>query len=562
MVPIFVVLTQRKDTKIKNWCIFLSKHSESNSQDMNKIFTFCISLCFTSILCAQPGFLDPGFSGDGKLTINLSPTGNSFGTCVAVQPDGKIVLGGVTLPTNGDNDFGLARFHASGILDSTFGDNGIVRTNLNSKTEWLEDVAILPDGKIIAAGRSQEFANGGATVFALVCYNENGTLDNTFGIQGVKKTRLGLGSTPTCMVLQPDGKIIVAGYAYINNTSQEPAFARFLPNGGLDPAFSLDGKVLHDLGLFGSRVEAIALQPDGKIVATGNSRLDNTGTETDYFVARYLLDGTPDNTFGVNGVIHDKFSDESQRAYGQAILVQPNGQIIVGVYAYPNPDWGLVRFNADGTLDGSFGVDGKQSMQIPGKSCSLNSIAIQQDGKIISGGEAYAINPDDTDFAVARHHVDGSIDQTFGINGIQTNNAHHDDSIDFGAGMTLQADGKILITGRIRTSSWDRAGLVRYLTNLNVGVFNSPATGHSILIYPNPIVESANLQYTLVQEENVTIQLFDLKGQLLATYLDHQLQTAGEHTLPLVLRKGLPSGQYSVVMATAKGRMIVRILKK
>jgi uncharacterized delta-60 repeat protein len=222
------------------------------------------------------GDLDTSFGSTGKvLTVFFD---GSAASAVAIQSDGKIVVAGSA----------LVRYNADGTLDTTFGDQGKVTTFCCGA------LAIQPDGKIVGAGVSG--VSPGNVDFALVRYLPNGTLDTTFSGDGTVTTDFGNGRLDGAwaIVLQPDGKIVVVGASRVegDSASEDVALARYLPNGSLDATFSGDGKVLTDLGSGeGDVATAVALQPDGKIVVAGFTH------RGDFALARYLSNGTLDTTF-------------------------------------------------------------------------------------------------------------------------------------------------------------------------------------------------------------------------------------------------------------------------
>lgn len=514
-------------------------------------------LLFSLPVSGQQDQLDHSFSEDGKIILNPNPTGASFATCTAVQPDGKIVVGGVTWAADGGNDFLLLRYHADGQIDSTFGINGIVITDLGSKYDWLNAIAIQPDGKIIGSGRSQ-MGTPLKFVFTVVRYNANGTLDESFGTQGVKKTGLSESDSPTSMVVQPDGKIIVAGYVRFG-TEDQLGFVRYHTNGTLDLSFSLDGKLTHDLGFFGSRVHAIAIQPDGRIVATGYSRMDNSGNNYKFFVSRYFAEGNLDNSFGINGVMHDVFASTGSDSAPTAVQLCSNNKILIGGGTY-DAWWSMVMLYPNGTIDSTFGTQGKVNTPFPGESGSIKYLLIQPDDKIVGVGSSYLAATDDTKFAVVRYHSNGTLDTSFGIGGLQINTMLDDGSKDSGAAGALQSDGAIIVVGKVLTTR-QHVGIARYLPSLNVGVVNFNTPISATLVYPNPIAETATLQYSLTWAETVSIQLFDKQGKLISILQSPQLQEAGDHSVRFILPPGLPTGSYVLSIQSPTGRVGVQVIR-
>ena len=222
------------------------------------------------------GTPDTSFDSDGKATTEIG-SGFNAALGVVLQADGKIVAAGYAF--NGSNhDFALARYHANGTLDAGFGAAGTVTTAIGSGNDLANGVALQADGKIVAAGSS-------SSDFALARYNTDGSLDAGFGTGGKVTTAIGSSTDEAfALALQADGKIVAAGYSY-NGANADFALARYNPDGLLDPGFGTGGKVTTAIGSSGDVANAVALQPDGKIVAAGSI---SNGTNSDFALARYL----------------------------------------------------------------------------------------------------------------------------------------------------------------------------------------------------------------------------------------------------------------------------------
>ena len=206
--------------------------------EQNWIYALLAITISHAALAQQPGDPDSTFASDGIVTTDFAPTGNDFGEAVAIQPDGKIVVAGTSF--NGSTYvFALARYSTNGDLDPTFGSGGRVTTAIGNMDDRATAVAIQPDGKIVAAGSS--FTNGTGYGFALVRYNPDGSLDNTFSGDGIQHDDISAGSDEAYSIaLQPDGKIVLAGYANNGSSNDDFALLRYNPDGTLDNTFSGD----------------------------------------------------------------------------------------------------------------------------------------------------------------------------------------------------------------------------------------------------------------------------------------------------------------------------------
>ncbi|QQS36615.1 MAG: T9SS type A sorting domain-containing protein [Ignavibacteriales bacterium] len=348
----------------------------------------------------SPGVIDSTF-GVGGIT---STTIQSFSTLwdAALQSDDKIVTVGFSSPgLNSDNEFSLARYNSDGTLDNTFGTGGVVHHSVTNGSDWIKSVAIQPDGKIIAAGEGQQ---DGIYCFALARYNPDGSLDNTFGSQGTTITIVDSAhyNTIHSIALQSDGKIIVAsGYFGI--------LARYNNDGTLDNTFGMNGFIQTEADF----LESVVIQDNGKIVAVGSNKL--TSSEYDFIIVRYNPDGSIDSTFGSNGLVTTHTGAEWESFF--TVKIQDDGKIITGGLKglpYAEKDAVLMRFHEDGSPDNSFGVNGiviSPTLEI------VNSIQLQADGKIVAGGNVDSVSQNSKDFALTRYNTDGSLDISFGDNG-------------------------------------------------------------------------------------------------------------------------------------------------
>jgi len=344
------------------------------------------------------GNLDPDFGGSGKVVTGFG-TGNDEANSVAVRADGRIVVAGFS-GSGTSQDFALAGYNPDGSLDTSFGTGGRVTTPIGLATnDGINGIAIQSDGKIVAAGYSYD---GTKRNFALARYNPNGSLDTTFGAGGKLTTPIGANNDlANCIAVQADGKIIAAGYS-TNGTHFDFALARYNPNGSLDATFGTGGRVTTEIGLDASDVIAdIAIQTDGKIVAVGYTHTTSAGW--DFALARYNTDGTLDTSFGAGGKVVTAIGTFND--YARSVAIQSDGKIIVGGQAQtaPNVDFALVRYNADGSVDTTFGTGGKVVTAFgTGATDTITSIAIQSDGKIVAAGYVYMADTY-VDFALARY---------------------------------------------------------------------------------------------------------------------------------------------------------------
>lgn len=328
--------------------------------------------------------------------------------------------------------------NAQNALDPTFGNGGKVVTDI-SGVDFGYGFVLQPDGKFVLAGSAN--ASTGSD-FAVVRYHGDGSLDHSFGSGGKVVTNIGGSDAAYAAVLQPDGKIIVAG-----NSSFNFALVRYNADGTLDATFGSGGRVTTDFYDFSDSVSGVVVQPDGKIVAAGFA--GRAGPSSDYGLARYNADGTLDSTFGVGGKVSTDFNGERDQSF--ALILQADGKFVASGFAGNNV--GLARYNSDGSLDFTFGSGGR----IVTQNGAANAIAHQADGKIVTAGSFAG------DFVVARYNANGTLDTTFGSGGTTTTDFAGE--FDIVTKLVFQADGKIVATGQVRIGGADDFGLARYNTN-------------------------------------------------------------------------------------------------
>jgi uncharacterized delta-60 repeat protein len=358
---------------------------------------------------AKPGSLDLNFGTRGSVTtaIGSDPHSDDVATGVALQANGKIVVAGYT-GVYPRLEIALARYNRAGSLDTSFGGDGQVTTAIGSSS-GASGVAILANGKIVVGGDTGVHPSS----FAVTRYNGDGSPDTSFGVDGQVTTAIGLGAGASDLVLQPDGKIVLAGSAGEGST-RDFALARYNADGSLDSSFGTDGTITTPIGSGNDIATALARQPNGKLVAAGFS--DN-GSNWDFALARYNADGSLDTTFDGDGKVTTAIGSNEDRA--SALALQRDGKLVAAGWSYngSNYDFALVRYNENGSLDTSFGAGGKVTTALgPNHDLSF-ALARQPDGKLVAGG--FSESPADVPntFILARYQANGSLDSSFGAAG-------------------------------------------------------------------------------------------------------------------------------------------------
>jgi uncharacterized delta-60 repeat protein len=409
-------------------------------------------------------------NGSCMVTTDLGG-GTDAARGIVLQPDGKIVLGGDGY-IDWSTDFAAVRYASDFRVDTTFGAAGIASTNIDFDDEsW--GIALQSDLKIVMGGRDRLNYCCGDDDFAVLRYNSNGSLDTAgfdpTGAFGDVVKRPGITDTQMDtlwdigrpMVLQPDGKILLAGPVRIGGGGGQYDFgiARYNTNGSLDTATfgGGTGKVKTPVGPGDDYANAILVQADGKIVIVGASV---TATDYDFSLVRYNANGTLDGTFGAGGKVVTDLRGGLD--WAAAAVLQPDGKFVVagGSSNGSNTDFAVVRYNSNGTLDTSFGTGGMTFTPIGPGDDDAGALALQPDGKIVLAGSAS--NGTDNDFALVRYNSDGTIDTSFGFSGKVTTPIGGGD--DIARAVVLQPDGRIVAAGEsYNTANQDSDfAMVRY----------------------------------------------------------------------------------------------------
>lgn len=412
-------------------------------------------LLFTSFICTcfyfakgQAGTLDATFGNNG-IVIDSSLPGQENTRSMVLQPDGKIIVAATNI--NGALKPAFHRFNINGSPDSSFGTNGIAL--INAPGYSCSNAALQQDGKVVFTG---DAVIGNIIYVIAGRINSSGILDSSFGDNGLLAVKVSdYQAQPYGCTLQKDGKILIVGLsAPVVNQSPFGWFAiRLTVNGKLDSSFANNGKLFPAVTPnAGNRCYQVLVQPDKKIVLIGAT----VAGHSNMCVARYFENGALDSAFGINGFATVDFGSSSIATDG---LISNNKIIICGSSGTTTTDYNLVRFLPNGHLDSSFGDFGKVVTDVQGYYDDARAISIQPDDKILITGSSSDTQVFQYDFATVRYNVDGSVDSSFGLNGRAITHFAAGDNDPFD--MLLQKDGKIIISGTVN-SNVTHIALARY----------------------------------------------------------------------------------------------------
>jgi len=335
-----------------------------------------------------------------------------------------------------------------GGLNPNFGTGGIVSqyTGLTSTAA----VAVQTDNKTVAVGNAD--AGNGNSEFGVTRFNINGSLDTTFGGTGTVFTSFGGNDQPVAVAVQPDGKIVVAGTSSSTTAGGGSSFAiaRYNPDGSLDTTFGNGGMVITQFASGSSDLaQGMQLMANGQILIVGQSNA--AGAETDFALARYNANGSLDTSFGNGGMVLTNFLGGDDSA--NALSINPNTGAILVAGSATNPasgamDFAMARYTANGSLDQTFGTGGKVITTISGQDAAYG-VAVTAAGKIVVVGATFTGltgtgQSASSNFAVARYTANGILDKSFGTGGVTT--------VSFGQPalanqVQVNADGSLLVAG-------------------------------------------------------------------------------------------------------------------
>lgn len=473
-----------------------------------------------SLLAQSIPSMDTSFATFGR--VSLSVWNNNYANCTAVQPDKKIIVGGMiqqNTPTTRQS-YILARYNENGILDSTFGSNGLLYNDISNSGN-IYDIKVMPDGKIIIAGRW----NNGAFIGRLLA---NGSFDTSFGTNGVTEFT---GSYIRDVEILSDGTIV--GYGQKNT---ESLLVKLNLNGQNDSTFGNNGIVSTNFGYPSLINNAMVRQSDGKFIITGAVVPNSSYPQNNQvFVAQYTANGILDLTFGTNGII--LYNNDVK--VGRDIAVTPSGKILV---LAEKPDaiitsigttslFYLLQFNIDGTLDMTFNNLGYTGFG----PTYCSSVKVDSQNKIYIG----SLHFNSTSYyyfrQVIRLNADGSKDTSFGNAGIYNSNTrvYPSEYVYGNNNMNFAPDGKLVLGSYVNTPSFSITIMRLNISPTNLSLSENIVKSENISIYPNPVKDFINIKS---KNDILLLELTDISGRSITkkikeTRLDLQMVPAGTFIL-------------------------------
>jgi uncharacterized delta-60 repeat protein len=398
---------------------------------------------------------------DGRIDTSFGTSGftrtiiadNDVILDIALDSQDRIIAGGFAL-IGASQNFALARYTSSGVLDTSFGTAGLTTTAIGTSAS-INSIALDSQGKIIVGGRA---TSGGVQHFALARYTSTGVLDTSFGTAGLTTTTIGGSATINSIALDSQGRIITGGFTGI--AESQFALARYTSTGLLDTSFGTAGVTTTSIGA-SATINSIALDTQGRIIAGGGATLAPLDKFT---LARYTSSGILDTSFGKEGLTTTTIGTSDSIF---SIALDSQGKIIAGGAAVIGgvQQFALARYTSTGVLDTSFGTSGFTT-KIIGTNDAILSIALDSQERIIAGGGATIGGPG-TNFALARYTSSGVIDTSFGTSGLVTTTP---DNVSGSArAIAFDSQGRVIAggLGNGMNRLTNEFALVRYLVSTN-----------------------------------------------------------------------------------------------
>ncbi len=480
---------------------------------MKLTFTI-VALFFYYFLNAQKaGTLDSSFGVNGKVLIDPGDY-YSFAIDKAVlQQDDKIIQVGNYEPVQAN--FLAMRYMPDGSIDYNFGDSG--KAIIEFPLDYAEGyaAAMQPDGKIVIAGDGYKGMFNTVSYGLIARLNPDGSIDSSFGKNGWIKNNYSNDVSFYTVLIQPDGKIVAAGIS----GSYYAIISRYLPDGTPDVSFGVQG----NSDIQGS-ISCSGLQSNGDIICGGWT---TNKFNPNFLVLRFLSNGSLDNSFGINGEAVTSYNQSGEQIFD--LKISADDKITAGGLNNDGrqTDFAVARFNSNGSLDSSFANTGKTTIILNDTGSECSSVALQKDGKILLAGSNDFNNNQDGDYALIRLRSNGSVDSSFGYNGLTTTDFAEQD---FGNSVFLQHSGKIIVAGASWYPDFD-ASLARYnnddLSKKQIIVQKikhyiqthndaRATTLNTISIYPNPAQNILHVE-GLSSSQKTTLTVVDFNGNIIVS---------------------------------------------
>ncbi len=523
------------------------------------------------VLNAQSLETDNSFGTMGRAITSFGPQTATL-NALAAQPDGKILACGSYMtyvggPNSVDNQVAVIRVNADGTPDETFGTDGKVLIPVGSEVEnEYNSIRIVADDKILIRANSFTLTITGTFPFqnyvrtydyALIRLNPDGLPDETFGPGGIQIYDFGLAESGWGMDIQTDNKIVLGGTSYETTSLDKFAVSRYWPDGSKDTGFGNGGQTIvsHGINTQG-KVSVVKVQPDGKIIAAG--RCFTQGESGDHFaLVRLNSDGSLDETFGNDGKIITQFEGGGSTLSDLQLL--PDGKILAIGTCFFNGDSNqkvaVARYNADGSLDTSYGADGKMVIAVGSEEApvdfAFSSEAFPNGALIVAGMTRY--NNQSHAFML-KLNENGSPDNAFGANGVIVTNTGDEAALD----LLPLPNGEYILGGIAAVGDQNEIDFALWKWKPST-LATQPFTNDRFSVFPNPFEDFVNVHVEMGQQQSLSINLYDLSGRKIKAF-GNRAMLSGTQTIPLDMIE-IPNGVYMLQINSPSARQTYTIIK-
>lgn len=497
--------------------------------------------------------LDIDFGNGGKVITNVNPSSNieAINAIISLQNQ-KIIDAG----SDNTNAF-IIRYNNDGSIDGSFQNNGFL--NLPFKTI----VALFKKSENEIYFTASVTSLSGNSYFVVGKMDNDGNLDSSFGLNGLKTLSIGLNTDDiaSAMTIQVDGKIIIVGNTSFGSNSLSQVFiVRLLPDGNYDTTFNSDGIFTLEMVNHRQTLFDVSITNDNKIVASGQILLSTGSNQNRMCVLRLLPNGNLDTSFANTGY---KFFNPTTNggSTARSHITLDNGNIILGGYAYTSENLGvinnftLVKLDENGNFDSSFGNNGVVVSFVPSRAAKIDQITIDENLNIYAAGYSEIVGQDNVDFTLSKYNSVGNLISDFGTNGfVYTDINGYADFLN----CILIENNKILTAGTTTVSSNptnQQCVLVRYNYNSSLNTFEPNSSNNDFLIYPVIFTNQLNIKSEILTNANLSI--YDYSGRMLfiedlkishnAIQLDFSFLAKGNYLLKIKSGKNFNENIYKII---------------
>ena len=524
---------------------------------MFKHYSFLILVALLPFLSnAQDGTLDTSFGDNGTVVETFSNADSEF--LDILKTNDALYATGFS-STTGNEKISVAKFDLNGNLDTSFGDNGLLVLDIGSFDGRATTILQQADEKLVVAGWTR-FGNKDQYVVARV--NLDGTIDSDFATDGIATGSFSGSSFAEDEIMEAgflsDEKIVFAGRSY--NGSSEDGFVGCLnTDGSLNTDFGNGGSVIIDFpgGPPSEVATALAINDQDEIFIGGTVSLE-FGEERSLFVTKVDANGTIDTNFGDSGSSIYTINPNTIAGLN-ALAIDAQGRVLTGGGAFDTDEldnnFFLTRFNPNGSLDNSFGNNGIVVLQKSSNE-AISDLEILDNEVILAAGSTGGFN---SRFLMARLGPNGNQDMSFGTDGFSsllvesTFNGMRGIAIDDGCvyGAGFGYDGDIY-----------KSVIAKFFNQNPISnIEDSPSIEVSIAIFPNPISSEFFMEFQLLNASKVSIQLADFSGKIIASLLPQTHFPKGSQKLRLTLPNDISSGHYQVMVQVNEELMTSKVVK-